>query len=286
MVSEIMTLDAVKEIAKANAKAVYEDAAQPSVRVVGKVLAQCTSLFVTPIGRTAEIFENNLHKYIDKLEGIKEAELVAPDTRILVPILEKLRYTDDEVVSDYYTQILATASIKDQSKKVMVTFIEILNRLSADELKILEYVNSRENYAQIEDLTDEEAIKYNLHKDIKKVPIMGGFPVLNINIRKKDDPAYNTVRKNFNLIPELIELVVPENIDMYLDNLMSLGLLKKEQHNQYAFGKIYNFVEKNSYIKEVESKIGEDRKLEIERGRIDITNLGLKLLNLGKRNEK
>ncbi|MFA6973487.1 MAG: Abi-alpha family protein [Parcubacteria group bacterium] len=286
MVPEIITMDAVKEIAKANAKAMYEDAAQPSVRVVGKALAQCTSLFATPIGRTAEIFENNLHKYIDKLEGIQEAELVAPDTRILVPILEKLRYTDDEVVSDYYAQILATASIKNQSNKVMVTFIEILNRLSADELKIIEYVNSKENYAQVEGLTSEELVKYGLHEDVKKVSITGGFPVLNINIRKKDDPAYNTLRKNFSLIPELMKLIAPENIDMYLDNMMSLGLLKKEQDKRYAFTKIYEFLEKNSYIKKVESKIGEDRRLEIERGRIDITNLGLKLLSLGGKNEK
>jgi len=46
-------IEAVKEIVKANATAVYEDSAQPSVRVLGKTLAQCTSLFATPVGRMA-----------------------------------------------------------------------------------------------------------------------------------------------------------------------------------------------------------------------------------------
>lgn len=109
---------AVKEITKANATALYQDAAQPSIRVVGKTLAQCTSLFATPVGRIAEIFEKNLHKYIDRLEGFEEKELVPPDPRILVPILERLRYTDDEMVSDYYAQILATASTVEHAKKV------------------------------------------------------------------------------------------------------------------------------------------------------------------------
>jgi len=153
-------INVIKEIVKANATAVYQDAAQPSIRVVGKTLAQCTSLFTTPIGRIAQIFEKNLHKYIDRLEGLKEHEITSPDTRILVPILERLRYTDDEVVSDYYAQILATASTTEHAKKVSVAFIEILNRLCADELRILEFINSSENKLLI---SKEDGEKYLAH---------------------------------------------------------------------------------------------------------------------------
>ncbi|MBL7045619.1 MAG: hypothetical protein ISR99_01115 [Parcubacteria group bacterium] len=103
----------IGEIIKANTEEVYKDSAQPSVRVIGKSLAQCVSLFTTPVGRMAEIFETNIHRYIDKLDGLKEEELVAPDTRVLVPILEKMRFTDQEKVADYYAEILATASKKE-----------------------------------------------------------------------------------------------------------------------------------------------------------------------------
>jgi len=113
-----MTLEneVIKEIVSANAEAMYNDAAQPSVRVVGKALAQCVSLFVTPAGKVAEILEKNLNKYIDKLGKLKEEEIVSPNTRILVPILERMRYTDDELVSDYYAQILATASTRVRTR--------------------------------------------------------------------------------------------------------------------------------------------------------------------------
>lgn len=287
MTPEITTAIAVKEIVKANATVIYKDAAQPSVRVVGKALAQCTALFAAPIGRVAEIFEKNLHKYIDKLEGLKERELVSPDTRILVPILEKLRYTDDEKVSDYYAQILATASIKDQSKKVMVTFIEILNRLSADELRILEYINSEENLAQIEALNTEEAKKYQVNENTNKVSVTGGMPVLDINIHKKGEPEYSPVRKNFSLITESIKLVTPENIGVYIDNLISLGLIEKEGNKRYAIVKIYSFMKSHAHIKKLESTIGEGNELKFVEGRIDTTDLGLKLLSMGmKKNEK
>lgn len=277
----LIHLDAVKEIAKANAKAMYEDAAQPSVRVVGKAVAQCASLFATPVGRIAEIFEGNLHKYIDKLEGINEAELVEPDTRILVPVLEKLRYTDDDLVSDYYTQILASASIKDQSKKVLVTFIEILNRLSADELKILEYMNSADNYAQVEKLTAEEAVKYQVAENSTRVVITGGFPILDVNMHKKGEPDYVTLARGFNLISRHIKLAAPENISVYIDNLASLGLVEKEDSKSYSLFKMYDFMKKDAYIKKIESEVDSKYEVKFVNGRVDITNLGLKLLNLG-----
>lgn len=107
------SFEIIKEITKANAEALYEDAAKPSIRVVGKSLAQCVALFSRPVGRMAEIFEKNIHRYLDKLEGIKEEDLIEPNTRILVPILEKMRFTDEEKVADYYAEILATASKKN-----------------------------------------------------------------------------------------------------------------------------------------------------------------------------
>src|SRR3989344_1290827 len=205
-------ITAIKEIAKANATAVYQDAAQPSIRVVGKTLAQCISLFATPVGRIAEIFEKNLHKYIDKLEGLKENELVSPDTRILVPILERLIYTDDEMVSDYYAQILATASTAEHAKKVSVAFIEILNRLCADELKILEFINSKENKLM---LSKSDGEKY-------RIDLFGVLPVINVQINQKEG-GYVVAVKNLSHLPEKVKLNSPENINMYLDNMFALG---------------------------------------------------------------
>jgi hypothetical protein len=276
----IPIVNAAAEIVKANTTALYQDAAQPSVRVVGKSLAQCTSLFVTPIGRMAEIFEKNIQKYLDRLEGLKEDQLVSPDTRILVPVLEKMRFTSEEKVAEYYAEILATASKKETASKVMVTFIEILNRLSADEIKILEFINSPNNFVTVEDFTENEISTYDLPKDVKKLALMGSLPVVDVNLHTTGKTGYVTLVRNFNYIREKISLDYPSNLEPYLDNMISLGLLEREFSRTFAIGKIYDCLEKHIGVEKMKKNIGTNQRIEFERGRLDVTNLGKKLLIL------
>lgn len=271
----------VSEIIKANATEVYRDSAQPAVRVLGKPLAQCISLFSTPVGRMAEIIEKNIHKYIDKLEGISEADLVSPNTRILVPILEKLRYIDDEKVSDYYAEILACASQKSHAQKAMLTYIEILNRITSDEIFILEYINSNENVISISEIQLEEAKKYGLPVGTTKVLLKGSLPVLDVNIQSINEAGYLTISKNFNLLDESLVLQNPENVDLYIDNLISLGLLEKKYKTTFAINKIYEHLENHPKIQVMKGQIVQGQRLDLDRGRIDTTSLGLKLLNFG-----
>lgn len=268
-------IDAVKDIVKANATALYEDAAQPSVRVVGKALAQCTSLFSTPVGRIAEIFEKNLHRYLDKLEGLSESHIVAPDTRILVPILEKLRYTDDEVVADYYAQILATASIPETSKSVSVAFIEILNRLCADELKMLEFINSDQN-AML--LTNEDGSEYISGSK-------GVLPVLNVHVNQSSG-GYIVGIKNLSYLLVRISLDSPQNYNMYLDNMFALGLLLKPAMVRASDNNIYKLLKTDKSIKELELTLPEGQVVGYSEGRIETTDLGRQLLSVGSKHEK
>ena len=278
--STIPFINAATEIVKANTTALYQDAAQPSVRVVGKSLAQCTSLFVTPIGRMAEIFEKNIQKYLDKLEGLKEDQLVSPDTRILVPVLEKMRFTSEEKVAEYYAEILATASKKETASKVMVTFIEILNRLSADEIKILEFINSANNFVTVEDFTENEISTYDLSKDTDKLTLMGSLPVVDVNLHTTGKTGYRTLVRNFNYIREKISLDYPSNLEPYLDNMVSLGLLEREFSRTFAIGKIYGCLEKHITIEKMKEDLGSNQRIELGRGRLDVTDLGKKLLIL------
>lgn len=267
-------IQAIKEIAKANALAVYQDAAQPSVRVVGKAVAQCVSLFATPVGRMAEIFEKNLHKYIDKLEGLREEEIMSPDSRILVPILERLRYTDDEMVSDYYAQILATASTVEQAKKVSVAFIEILNRLCADELKILEFINSADNKVLLTNDTGNQWKSFT-----------GILPVINVHINQKGG-GYSLVVRNLSYITDKIKLNCPNNFNMYLDNMFALGLLLKPAMVRVHDNDIYNFLKQNLIIKEVEKLLTEGQSIGYDEARIETTELGRQLLQIASRHDK
>lgn len=278
--THVPVANAAAEIVKANTTAFYQDAAQPSIRVVGKALAQCTSLFVTPIGRMAEIFEKNIQKYLDKLEGLKEDQIVSPDTRILVPVLEKMRFTNEEKVAEYYAEILATASKKETASKVMVTFIEILNRLTADEIKILEFINSRDNFVIVEDFTEDELTTYNLPKGTKKLTLIGSLPIVDVNLHITGKTGYVTVVRNFNYLKEKIVLDYPNNLKSYLDNMISLGLLEREFSKTFAITKIYNCLEKHIEVEKMKKGLKPNQRIELERGRLDITNLGKKLLIL------
>lgn len=275
--------EAIKEIVKANAMAVYTDAAQPSVRVVGKSLAQCVSLFATPVGRMAEIFEKNVHRYIDKLDGIQEENLVSPDTRILVPILEKMRFTDEEKVAEYYAEILATASKKEHANKVLVTFIEILNRLTADEIKILEYINSPSNNISIPAITEDESARCGLPAGTTLLNIQGALPVLEIQRTVEGQEGYRVIDKNFTSISDFVELSAPNNIDAYIDNMISLGLIEKKPTFRFSIDKVYHSLENHPNMLVIKTNIESQEKVKIklDRGRIDITGLGKKLLALG-----
>lgn len=268
-------IQVIKEIAKANALAVYQDAAQPSVRVVGKAVAQCVSLFATPVGRMAEIFEKNLQKYIDKLEGLREEEIVSPDSRILVPILERLRYTDDEMVSDYYAQILATASTAEQAKKVSIAFIEILNRLCADELKVLEFINSEDNKVLLANNTAEGQWK----------SFTGILPVINVHINQKGG-GYLLAIKNLSYITDKIKLSCPNNFNMYLDNMFALGLLLKPAMVRVHDNDIYNFLKQKPVIKEVEKLLTEGQSIGYDEARIETTELGRQLLQIASKHDE
>jgi len=281
-----MNEDIVKEIIKANATEVYKDSTQPAVRVLGTSLAQCVSLFATPIGRMALIFEKNIHKFLNKLDGMDDGQLVEPDTRIIVPILEKLRYIEDEKVSDYYTEILAAASKKDQEKLVSLSYIEILNRVTADELMILEYINSEENKIDISSLTQEDRDKYKLNEGPDFLSIKGVLPVVDVRLPIKKDAGYSgytLLIKNFNVIDEKIKLNNYENINSYLDNLISLGLLHKPFGESLAIKPIYNHLKNHKKVSLFEPVNGE--KLDFNESRIDVTDLCKNLLNLCQKNE-
>ena len=275
----------VKQIVESTALEAYKDSTKPALQVIGKSLAQCVSLFATPIGRTAQILEKNINKYLDKLEGYTKEDLVSPDTRILVPVLEKMRYTEDEEVSNYYAEILSAASKKDTKGKVLLSFIEILNRVTSDEIKILEFINSVKNTVIVEASTImNEQVKL-LNPSLKpdaliNVPLGKAVPMIDVQIGTEGTLGYHVILNNFNLLPYNVFLEFPENIDSYLDNLISLGLLHIPHGKGFANEAIYKPLKEHKKVKDLEENLQNKQKINFENSRVDLTNLSLKLLSL------
>lgn len=270
MTTEISLGTAIVEISKANAAEIYKDALQPSVRVLGKATAQCVSLFATPIGKSAEILEKNLKKYLDKLDGYSEEELIVPSARILVPILEKMRYIEDDVVSDYYAQILADASTRSKSSRVSIAFIEILNRLCSDELKILETI-----VRGVQVVPGDGDIYLNHF-------VAGQLPVINIQYTASPGAGYAILQRNISYFRTLDVLTDPDNYDLYLSNLLALGLLLKpagvKSMNENNYIMIKNLPSVKHIIKDISSE-----KIYFDEGVIEVTELGSRLLDFHPR---
>ena len=265
-------IEIIKNIVTANSIAVYEDAAQPAVRVLGKTLAQCVSLFATPIGRVAEISEKNIHRYLDKLKGLTEDQITNPDTRILVPILEKMRYTDDELVADYYAQILATASTTESAKLVSVAFIEILNRLSADELKMIEYINSPTNSLTLKKDDDTTYL----------LGLEGTLPVINVHIQRNTGGYYVAI-KNLSYILNVIKLDSPSNYNLYIDNMVALGIMIKPFGTSSNDKNVYKFIKglQAEEINKIQSSLDTEHTIDFSEARIELTDLGHQLIRVG-----
>lgn len=227
----------------------------------------------------AQILEGNIHRFLDKLEGSDEAEIVPPDTRVLVPILEKMRFIDDEKVVDYYAEILATASLKETAGRPNIVFIEILNRLSADELIILEYVKEPVRYKS-------RKVKNNnnteLLNKIEEIDMHDDFPVIDVQvwIHNRQRPFYDTEFRNVNFLSEILKIKHRENIGIYIDNMISLGLLEKKT-DVFLEEEIYKYIEYSELVNIIRKKLSKDETVECKRGIIKITDMGIKLVSFG-----
>ena len=193
----------------------------------------------------------------------------------MVPILEKLRYTDDDMVADYYAEILATASRPEGKKLVSVSFIEILNRLCADELKILEFINSSANALLLE---DQEGGKY-------KAEFKGVLPVVNVHVVQRGG-GYIVAVKNLTYLPQMIEMDSSTNFNMYLDNMSALGLVLKPAMISAHDKNIYKYIKKHPIISKVESQLGEGQSIDYSEARFELTELGRQLLSIASKNDK
>jgi hypothetical protein len=185
-----------------------------------------------------------------------------------------MRYTDDVLVADYYAQILATASTKESAKLVSVAFIEILNRLSADELKMLEFINSPANTLM---LKKEDDTTYHLR-------LSGSLPVLNVHV-KENSGGYYVAIKNLSYLLNEVKLDFPENYNLYIDNMIALGLMIKPAMIRTNDNNVYKFIKdlQSQQINKVQSELDPENSIDFSEARIEITDLGRQLILVGAR---
>ena len=235
---------------------IYQDLAQPGVRKVGialeTVLEFSTSILL-PVKLLNEKFKLNFKKrlndYKEKLDAIPEEDICEVNPQIGTPIIDKLSYTTNDEIADLFTSLLTKASSTKTVNLAHPSFIQLIERLSVDEARI---------------------IKHLLNKDF--IPCI----YFRAHLADKKSGFMEILKKGTSLQIEL-ELLFPQNISTYLDNLTSMGILdishqlhKKDENIYNKLYKQYDFEKVNeSYVNS-----GAYSKVEKKNSYYQITDFG------------
>ncbi|WP_378184698.1 DUF4393 domain-containing protein [Aquimarina sp. W85] len=234
---------------------IYQDLAQPGVKKVGialeTVLEFSTSILL-PVKLLNEKFKLNFEKrlndYKEKLDTIPEEDICEVNPQIGTPIIDKLSYTTNDEIADLFTSLLTKASCSKTVNLAHPSFIQLIERLSVDEARI---------------------IKHLLKKDF--------IPCISLRAHVANNKGFMTILKNGTSIQKDIELLFPQNINTYLDNLGSMGILdnshgfhKKDNKPYEELYKQYNY----DSINENYTKGGAFAKVEKNNSYFQITDFG------------
>lgn len=182
---------------------VYKDTLRPSVQVIGKSLKAVFEFVSIPFmalqlqnDKVKLNLEKRLDEYAQKLHSIPEDKRCEVHPQIGLPIIEKLTYTTSDEIADLFTNLLASASSSDTVNTAHPAFISMIERMSPDEARILVYLKDKED-----------------------------IPYCDINAYPNQDRGYITLSEHVTMIDEDVTLSYPQNIDAYLANFISLGIL-------------------------------------------------------------
>lgn len=201
------------ELAKIIGKEVYADVAHPPAMLLGKALTSAFSIVLSPVFTVAypfqwwnnKIFTKNLKDCAERLMAIPQKNLQDVPPEISVPILERFRYVTTDEIRKLYIEILAKAADTSKIHLAHPSFILTIESLSVDDAKIIEFMKSNDD------------IPYLLMKMQFEQP----------NATLEDEPKGPGVEMSRELtgLEKALDLRFPDNIPMYLANLVSLGII-------------------------------------------------------------
>ena len=233
---------------------IYQDLAQPSVKAVGNALGtvfEFSTSFLLPVKLLNEKFKLNfkkrLNEYKEKLEEIPEDKRCEVHPQIGTPIIEKLSYTTNDEIADMFTTLLANASNIDMVNNAHPSFVNMIERMSPDEARILSY------------LKDKIDIQYcNFYGDTK------------------DGEGYAPLFDHETLLRNEIEFNYPQNLNAYLANFISLGIIIDKAGIFRVDKTIYNKIRDKVNLKKLEDTLVPQtyKSITVEESYYEITDFG------------
>jgi hypothetical protein len=177
---------------------IYRDTAQPLLRKLGKafgLLFEGTFLF--PIQRWHfKKYVRLVQDFADYIKDIPENQICPIAPQIGFPVLERLTYCDEDI-SKLFAKLLVTAASQERTHLAHPRFVQIIDALSSDEARLLVYL-----------------------ADIDYIPYLTVGE--EIDVRRGE---FKPLTPKLTALERCVEFKFPNNITLYLDNLLSLGIL-------------------------------------------------------------
>lgn len=269
---------------------IYKDAASPALRSIGDALGMLAEAAIAePLRRKAEqIRAKNIARTEEKLKKELPENITETKVSIAVPILERMRYIEEEELADAYAELLKNSCLRDRQSKVLPSYATLLSNLTSDEVRILNFVHKWQNYSNIQagklmqvgsESTKQEIMERGIQShQIVKYSVWG-IHALEIST-KNEHEGFSTREKYFNDLEKKMTLERTENIEIYIENMKSLGIMESLMG---AHGLGAAFVPKEIYDEleaEAKAKYGEGDNIDIQKRAIALTSLGLAFLDM------
>ena len=233
---------------------IYGDLAQPSVKAIGKALGtvfEFSTSFLLPVKLLNEKFKLNftkrLNEYKEKLEQIPDEKQCEVHPQIGTPIVEKLTYTTNDEIADLFTTLLANASNIDMVHTAHPSFVNMIERISPDEAILLKHM-----------------------KGMKEIQYC------NFNGNLLEGRGFHVLADHVTMLDKEVELQYPKNINAYLANFISLGVLIDVPGKFKIDKTIYNAIREKYNLKLMESLLvpAAYKSISVEEGYYRITDFG------------
>lgn len=182
---------------------IYDDVMHPALSELGNKMQGLVRVALAPISalvwgyeKIAAYLDVEIPKYFEK-KRISKEKIQTPPVNIAVPAIEAMRYANKEILKQMYVDLLGASMNIDTTEYVHPSFVEIIKQLTPDEAKIL-----------------------------KRLPKKGLCePLVNIEIAKSDIDGRFVLHNNCGVLGYEAGCEFPDNISLYIDNLIRLSLV-------------------------------------------------------------
>ncbi|KLU55483.1 hypothetical protein EL84_25920 [Paenibacillus sp. VT-400] len=207
-------------------KELYGDLVQPTALNLGSISGALTGVISNAFNsirlwnvKQQLIYAQNVKKLEEGFNKIEDDSKSEIPLELAAPIIEKLTYTSNSAISEMYINLLLKGASKETIGIAHPGFINTVASLSHDEALIL---------------------KYLFDNNMKSIPAVD---LLVSSIISDEDSRFFS-DKTYSALPDMCNLDFPDNDNLYIHNLLGLGILgKSEGREELDYEFIYTKLE-------------------------------------------